>query len=513
MGLISLVKRIGVATVAENRDVLVPQRPRRDSLHIAASARVLRVEDFEPGCEVLVPRVSKGHHFHTWCVVVGITLDKRLLVHVPGDGDVPISMHQLQREAEKLLDGPAGALLSQVNELQSRIKDLESQVARLQAASQPGTPRQHPAALTALITYVPPVVARRPPPKARGKKTPASTSHAIKSVSSAEHAALVERLRVHMRAHGLSQVRLRKHLCLSCHDRAALSKWLLSNQRQSLGTRAAIDDAVRAYLGVEAAAAPVRRRRVEEGEEVEEEEEEEAEEEEEEEEAEAEGEEEEAEGGAEGAVEEEEADSEALVKREVDDEAGNARTGASGQDEAKAADDDDVVELRRMYVAASSSSGTSSAAPEREGCREPLDSSWQQVDLRCAVTRQRLTDPARFVGCMHRSACNRDALLGFRRCPMHGCTAVVRGTKRTHDADIVRDDALCKAIERVPAAVPFVFINEHFEVLVPKRVSNTPAASDMHASPPPKRQRPCQLCVAARRGGAECESHLRGEQL
>jgi len=203
----------------------------------------------------------------------------------------------------------------------------------------------------------------------------------------------------------------------------------------------------------------------------------------------------------------------ALVKREVDDEAGNARTGASGQDEAKAADDDDVVELRRMYVAASSSSGTSSAAPEREGCREPLDSSWQQVDLRCAVTRQRLTDPARFVGCMHRSACNRDALLGFRRCPMHGCTAVVRGTKRTHDADIVRDDALCKAIERVPAAVPFVFINEQFEVLVPKRVSNTPAASDMHASPPPKRQRPCQLCVAARRGGAECESHLRGEQL
>jgi hypothetical protein len=151
MGLISLVKRIGVATVAENRDVLVPQRPRRDSLHIAASARVLRVEDFEPGCEVLVPRVSKGHHFHTWCVVVGITLDKRLLVHVPGDGDVPISMHQLQREAEKLLDGPAGALLSQVNELQSRIKDLESQVARLQAASQPGTPRQHPAAPSALI--------------------------------------------------------------------------------------------------------------------------------------------------------------------------------------------------------------------------------------------------------------------------------------------------------------------------------------------------------------------------
>ena len=193
-----------------------------------------------------------------------------------------------------------------------------------------------------------------------------------------------------------------------------------------------------------------------------------------------------------------------MVKREVDDEAGNARTGASGHDEAE--DDDDVVELRRMYVDASSSSGTSSAAPEREGCRERLDSSWQQVDLRCAVTRQRLTDPARFVGCIHRSACNRDALLGFRRCPMHGCMAVVRGTKRTHDADIVRDDALCKAIERVPAAVPFVFINEQFEVLVPKRVSKSPAAGDVHASPPPKRQRRCQLCVTARRGGAGCES-------
>ena len=508
MALLLLVKRIGVATAANRDD---SQRPRRDSLHIAASARVLRVEDFEPGCEVLVPRVSKGHHFNTWCVVVGITLDKRLLVHVPGDGDVPISMHQLQREAEKLLDGPAGALLGQVNELQSRIKDLENQVARLQGGSQPGTSRQHPVASTALITYVPPVVARRPPPKARGKKTPASTSHAVESVSSAEHAALVERLRVHMSAHGISQNRLRKHLRLSCNNgtisSGALSKWLLSNQRQSLGTRAAIDDAVRAYLGVEAAAAPVRRSRaVEEVVVVEDEAEAEAAEEEEEEE-------EEAEGAAEGAVEDEEADSDALVKREIDDEAGNARTGAGGHDEAEAEDDDDVVELRRMYVAASSSSGPSSAAPERERCREGLSSSWQQVDLRCAVTRQRLTDPARFVGCKHRSACNRDALLGFRRCPMHGCTAVVRGTKRTHDADIVRDDALCKAIERVPAAVPFVFINEQFEVLVPKRVSNTPAASDMHASPPPKRQRPCQLCVAARRGGAECESHLRGEQL
>ena len=69
---------------------------------------------------------------------------------------------------------------------------------------------------------------------------------APESMSSAEHAALVERLRVHMGAYGLSQARLSTHLRLS--SSGSLSSWLSTNPSQSLGTRAAIDHAVRAYL-------------------------------------------------------------------------------------------------------------------------------------------------------------------------------------------------------------------------------------------------------------------------
>jgi len=69
---------------------------------------------------------------------------------------------------------------------------------------------------------------------------------APESKSSAEHAALVERLRVHMSAHGLSQTRLSTHLRLT--SSGSLSSWLSTNPSQSLGTRAAIDHAVRVYL-------------------------------------------------------------------------------------------------------------------------------------------------------------------------------------------------------------------------------------------------------------------------
>ena len=69
---------------------------------------------------------------------------------------------------------------------------------------------------------------------------------APESMSSAEHAALVERLRVHMGAYGLSQARLSTHLRLS--SSGSLSSWLSTNPSQSLGTRAAIDHAVRTYL-------------------------------------------------------------------------------------------------------------------------------------------------------------------------------------------------------------------------------------------------------------------------
>ncbi len=85
--------------------------------------------------------------------------------------------------------------------------------------------------------------------------------------------------------------------------------------------------------------------------------------------------------------------------------------------------------------------------------------SWERVELRCAVSFQRLADPAKLSACRHRSACNYEALADYRshlsskECPVLGCGAKVA---RRHG--LQRDLRLRALLQGVPSSVETVWI-------------------------------------------------------
>ena len=92
--------------------------------------------------------------------------------------------------------------------------------------------------------------------------------------------------------------------------------------------------------------------------------------------------------------------------------------------------------------------------------------SWARLPLKCALTLQRLTDPAKAAPCQHLACCNYDALRrlagqivgrrgGVQMCPMHGCPAKLRRT-----GDIVRDDALAALLRDVPEHVDVGWVRD-----------------------------------------------------
>ena len=82
---------------------------------------------------------------------------------------------------------------------------------------------------------------------------------------------------------------------------------------------------------------------------------------------------------------------------------------------------------------------------------------WERIELRCAISMMRLTDPAKGGRCAHRSRCNFDMLRSHaarsKVCPIVGCDAPLA---RTHE--VQRDDALHDALSAVPAAVDVVWL-------------------------------------------------------
>ena len=85
---------------------------------------------------------------------------------------------------------------------------------------------------------------------------------------------------------------------------------------------------------------------------------------------------------------------------------------------------------------------------------------WERLDLRCAVTWQRLHDPAKLVGCAHAAKVNFNALRisgtnqGERAnvCPVAGCNATMR------IRNIVRDVLLQKKLKRLREDVETVWL-------------------------------------------------------
>ena len=87
--------------------------------------------------------------------------------------------------------------------------------------------------------------------------------------------------------------------------------------------------------------------------------------------------------------------------------------------------------------------------------------------LRCAVSMERLIDPAKGESCSHPANCNFDALAtAVRRishakeCPVAGCRATIRLVRH-----IVRDDALrCELSSKVPANAEAVWVDSESKV-------------------------------------------------
>ena len=82
---------------------------------------------------------------------------------------------------------------------------------------------------------------------------------------------------------------------------------------------------------------------------------------------------------------------------------------------------------------------------------------WERLELRCAISFQRLTDPAKGTSCTHRSCCNFGCLKSHvsraRACPIAGCDAPM---PRSHN--VQRDYALRDALAAVPASVDVVWL-------------------------------------------------------
>ena len=77
---------------------------------------------------------------------------------------------------------------------------------------------------------------------------------------------------------------------------------------------------------------------------------------------------------------------------------------------------------------------------------------YDRLSLRCAISFKRLRQPAKGVGCRHRSQCNyvelRRHASRTKRCPISGCTAQL-----VRLDDVICDEALRALLEGVPPEV------------------------------------------------------------
>ena len=88
----------------------------------------------------------------------------------------------------------------------------------------------------------------------------------------------------------------------------------------------------------------------------------------------------------------------------------------------------------------------------RKACAsaEEGEDEWVSLDLRCALTFELITDPAKGSSCTHDACCNfgalRDYALASRRCPLENCGMAIKGPR-----DVRRDQKLRALLEHAPA--------------------------------------------------------------
>lgn len=108
--------------------------------------------------------------------------------------------------------------------------------------------------------------------------------------------------------------------------------------------------------------------------------------------------------------------------------------------------------------AAEASEAEASASPDAED--DEVDDEddvetdgWERIELRCAIGRDRLRDPAKLIDCRHAARCNFNALrLAGSLCPVMGCYA-----KNRH-RHVVRDEGLANALSRISPTIEFALV-------------------------------------------------------
>ena len=97
--------------------------------------------------------------------------------------------------------------------------------------------------------------------------------------------------------------------------------------------------------------------------------------------------------------------------------------------------------------------------PREQQFSDVVASDWQPLALRCAISHERLTDPAKGESCTHPPCCNFEPFKGAvarlsreKKCPVGGC-----GVRMSRARDIVRDVTLAEKLRSVPPDVSTVW--------------------------------------------------------
>ena len=161
------------------------------------------------------------------------------------------------------------------------------------------------------------------------------------------------------------------------------------------------------------------------------------------------------------------------------------------------------------------------AAFDGEGVA-PAEGSAVKLDLRCAITMQPLTDPAKGCRCAHPPMCNNDVLRVHvsrsKDCPIFGCDAELK-----RPIEVVKDDRLREFIAGLPAGVDAVWISQQGvpSLQPPAGMAAPPAAAEgvvppvvassrRRSTPPPpprscwRRRRRRKRCNCAKRRARTC---------
>ena len=89
------------------------------------------------------------------------------------------------------------------------------------------------------------------------------------------------------------------------------------------------------------------------------------------------------------------------------------------------------------------------------------EDAWNRFEMPCALSFQRLTDPAKGSACTHRACCNYQTLRDYvgrmtkgpKVCPVATCNARLQRTR-----DVERDAVSQALLEQVPAGVKVVWL-------------------------------------------------------